>query len=263
MNARTGRSSRTAARQLDTVLAWLRRRGTRSYRDGMARYAIPSERAFGVPVGVLRAYGEKLGTDAALADALWESGWYEARMLAAFVADPARLTAAQMDRWCSEFDNWAVCDHVCFHLFDRSPLAYAKVARWAQRKGEFQRRAAFALLSSLALHDKSAPDAAFVKGLALVERAANDERNFVKKGVSWALRSIGHRNLALHQAALTLAARLSAAAPAAARWIGRDALRDLSRATVRKRVETRSARQAQRATRLRATSAGRKPRDPA
>jgi 3-methyladenine DNA glycosylase AlkD len=162
-------------------------------------------------------------------------------MLAAFVDEPARVTPAQMDRWCRDFDNWAICDTVCFHLFDHTPHAFAKVATWAGRKQEFVRRAGFALLASLAVHDERAEDAAFLRCLPLAERAAGDERNFVKKGVSWALRSIGQRNLALHAAVLPLATRLAASPDAAARWVGKDTLRDLGRPLVAQRLAKRAA----------------------
>jgi 3-methyladenine DNA glycosylase AlkD len=184
---------------------------------------------FGVSVSDLRAYAKTLGRDHALALALWKTGWYEARMLAAFVDEPDRVTPAQMDRWARDFDNWAVCDHNCFHLFDKTPHAYTKVTAWARSTDEFVKRAAFALIASLALHDKKADDAKFVKFLPLIERAATDERNFVKKGVSWALRGIGHRNAPMRAAALDLARRLAASDDATARWVGKDAIRDLSR----------------------------------
>jgi 3-methyladenine DNA glycosylase AlkD len=150
-------------------------------------------------------------------------------MLVAFVADPARVTPAQMDRWAKDFDNWAICDHVCFHLFDKTPHAWAKITQWSGRREEFVKRAAFALLASVALHDKKAPDEPFLAALPLIEREATDDRNFVKKGVSWALRGIGHRNARLHAAALGLAERLAASPDATARWVGRDAVRDLAR----------------------------------
>jgi 3-methyladenine DNA glycosylase AlkD len=196
----------------------------------MSRYGIPSDGAFGVPVGKIRAYAKELGTQHDLALALWKSGQYESRMLACFVADPARVTPAIMDVWARTFDNWAVCDTACFHLFDRTPQAFAKVRKWATRRDEFVKRAAFALLASVALHDKKAPDEPFLAALPLIERAAGDERNFVRKGVSWALRGIGKRRSdPLRAAALELATRLAASDDAAARWVGRDALRDLSR----------------------------------
>ena len=201
----------------------------------MARYAIPSNRAFGVTVGAMRAYAKKLGRDHELALALWADGHYEARMLACFVDDPALVTTAQMDRWCRDFDNWAICDTACFQLFDRTPHAWKKVAAWAPRREEFVRRGAFALLASIALHDKQAEDAPFLRGLRLVERGAPDERNFVKKAVSWALRSIGRRNLALNAASVKVAERLAASSKPAARWVGKDALRELTSSAVKKR----------------------------
>jgi 3-methyladenine DNA glycosylase AlkD len=213
--------------QVQSVLDWLRAHATKATLDGMARYAIPSDKAFGVAVKDLKALGKRLGHNHELALALWETGWYEARMLTAFVADPAALTAAQMDKWCKEFDNWAYCDHLSFHLFDRTPHAWAKVGQWSRKKGEFEKRAAFALLWSLALHDKRAKDQQFVDALELVERAADDDRNFVKKAVSMALRAIGTRNASLKRAAGALAARLAKSAQPSAQWIGKDAARKL------------------------------------
>ena len=221
------------------ILAWLERRGTKRNRDGMARYAIVAPKVFGVSVGDLRTLGKKLGHDQKLADALWKSGWYEARMLAVFVAEPARVTPALMDRWARDFDNWAICDHACFHLFDRTPHAWRKIAQWSKSREEFVKRAAFALLASVALHDKQAPDAPFLKALPLVERGATDERNFVKKGVSWALRGVGRRNSAVHAPSVAVARRLAASESPAARWVGRDALRELTSAAVVKRLKGR------------------------
>jgi 3-methyladenine DNA glycosylase AlkD len=217
----------TAATVRD-ILATLKRKGTKRNVDGMARYGIVARKVFGVSVADLRAMARPYRNDTALAHALWKTGWYEARMLAAFVADPRTVTAADMDRWARDFENWAITDTMCFHLFDRSPHAWAKVAKWSRSRDEFVKRAAFALLASMALHHKKAPDAPFVKALALVERAAGDERNFVKKGVSWALRGIGHRKGA-KAAALKLARSLAASDDPTRRWIGKDALRDLTR----------------------------------
>ena len=224
----------------DTVRAaldWLERRGSKKNRDGMARYAIVAPKAFGVSVGDLRAYAKTIGRDHDLALKLWDTGWYEARMLACLVDDPKLVSPAQMDRWCRDFDNWAICDTACFHLFDKTAHAYKTVPKWARRKQEFVRRAAFALIASLALHDKKAPDAPFRRFFPLIEKAAPDDRNFVKKGVSWALRGIGHRNPAMRAEAMKLATKLTKSTHTAARWIGRDALKDLSRPPRRKAID--------------------------
>jgi len=221
------------------VLAWLQRRGSKRNIAGMARYAIVAPKAFGVSVADLRVLGKKIGTDRALSAELWDSGWYEARMLVAFTDDPAKLTAAEMDRRARAFDNWAVCDALCFHLFDRSPHAWGKIEQWSTRREEFVKRAAFALLASVALHDKKAPDAPFKRALRLVERGAADERNFVKKGVSWALRTIGERNTALHADAVKMATKLAASSDPSSRWVGKDALRQLATPAVQKRLARR------------------------
>jgi 3-methyladenine DNA glycosylase AlkD len=230
--AKAGRAAAAAAPPLDdrvrSALAWLKRHATKATRDGMARYAIPSDRAYGVAMKDIKTLGSSLGRDQALAAALWGTGVYEARMLASFVGDPQELTAAVMDRWCREFDNWAFCDAMSFNLFDRSPHAWAKVTEWSGWRGEFEKRTAFALLWSLSVHDKRAGDDAFVHGLALIEREAADDRNFVKKGANMALRAIGKRNRALHTAAVAVAGRLSRADDASARWVGGNALRELT-----------------------------------
>jgi 3-methyladenine DNA glycosylase AlkD len=222
---------RSAARPIDVeeVVAMLKRLGSKGVRDGLARFAIPADNALGIPVGVLRDMGKRLGRSHDLAEGLWKAGWLEARMLAVFVDEPALVTPGQMDRWCKDFENWAVCDHACFHLFDRTPHAWRKVDQWARRRAEFEKRAAFALLASLALHDKRAADEPFLERLPLIQGAADDERNFVKKGVNWALRGIGKRNIALRAAATELAQRLAASSSAAARWVGKDALREFAK----------------------------------
>src|SRR5688572_12947929 len=135
--------------QAGTAVAWLKRHATKATLEGMARYAIPSDHAFGVSMANIQQLAKRLGRNQALAEALWETGWYEARTLAAYVGDPERLTSAQMDRWCRDFDNWAICDTLCFALFDRSPHAWKKVALWAGRRDEYAKRAGFALLASL------------------------------------------------------------------------------------------------------------------
>jgi 3-methyladenine DNA glycosylase AlkD len=209
-------------------MKWLKSHSSKSTRDGMARYAIPSDNAIGVAMKDIKALGKELGRDHELALALWDTGVYEARMVCSFVDDPAQVTAAQMDRWCKDFDNWAICDTICFNLFDRTPYAWAKVTQWSSKRGEFQRRTAFALLWSLAVHDKKTGNEQFVHGLKLIERAAADERNFVKKAVNMALRAIGRRDRELNSAAVAVARRLAESESSAARWVGSDALRELT-----------------------------------
>jgi len=218
------------------VLDWLERNGTRRYKDGLARYGIVAPKAFGLPVGTLLKFAKRHGKDHALAAELWKSGWYEARLLAAMIDDPKQVTRRQMDAWARDFDNWGVCDTVCWHLFDYTPCAWETLPRWSTSRHEFVKRAAFAMMAGQAGHDKAAPDAQFLALLPLIEQGARDERNFVKKAVSWALRRIGHRGAALHASAVALATRMAASDQPSSRWVGKDALRDLSRPMVRAKV---------------------------
>ena len=230
---------RNTAADVKYALAWLERRASKKNRDGMARYAIVAKKVFGVSMTSMKSLAKELGRDHALSQALWKTGWYEARMLASLVGDPARVTPAGMEQWAKGFDNWAVCDTATFALWDRTPHAWPKVREWSKRKEEFVKRAAFAMLASLTVHDKQAPDEPYLEGLKLIEREAHDERNFVKKAVNWALRSIGKRSPALNKEAIAVARRLAEREDAASRWVGKDALRELTSAGVQRRLKKR------------------------
>ncbi|MDB5424640.1 MAG: alkylation repair enzyme [Phenylobacterium sp.] len=196
----------------------------------MARYGVPSDNALGVTMADMKVLAKQLGKNHELAAALWATEVYEARMVTSFVDEPSRVTPSQMDRWCRDFDNWGICDTVCFKLFDQVPHAPSKVAEWTALNDEFGRRAGFALLACLALHGKAA-EADLIGGLALIEACATDERNFVRKGVNWALRAIGGKTSPLLRAAAReTAAKLAASTNKTARWNGRDAVRAFAKA---------------------------------
>jgi 3-methyladenine DNA glycosylase AlkD len=225
--------------RVQAALAALEAMSTPQDRRNLTRFNISAAKAFGVSMVNIQKVAKATGRSHELAAALWATGWYEARMLSSLVDDPARVTPAQMNRWCRDFDNWAICDTLCFNLFDRTPHAWAKVAEWSVKRDEFVKRAAFALLWSLSVHDKHAADARFIDGLALVERAADDDRHFVKKAVNMALRAVGKRNVGLNAAAVAAAERLAGSDQASARWVGKDALRELTSAAVRQRLAAR------------------------
>lgn len=223
----------------DEVLQWLKRKGTKRTIDGMARYGIIAKHAFGVPMSTLSTLAKELGTDHDLATELWESGWYEARLLAALIGEPKRVTRRQMNAWAASFENWADCDTVCFKLWDQTLLAWEKAHQWATSPRELVKRGGFVLMACLALHDKEAEDSRFLTMLPLIELGAFDERNFVKKGISWALRSIGRRNLNLYSPALETSKRLADSDNAACRWVGKDALRELESPKVKAKLSRR------------------------
>jgi 3-methyladenine DNA glycosylase AlkD len=224
--------------QLQNALKWLESHSSDRDRENLTRFAIHAKKFHGVSLTNIKVLAKQLGRSHELAAALWETGWYEARLLAAFVDDPALVTSKQMDTWVKDFDNWGICDTVCFHLFDRTDFAFQKVKKWSTRKEEYVKRAAFALLASLALHDKAAENDAFSECFPLIEKAATDERNFVKKGVSWALRAVGERNLLLNREAAAVAEQLAISSDPTSRWIGKTVLREFAKPAVVKRLAT-------------------------
>jgi 3-methyladenine DNA glycosylase AlkD len=240
----------TTHQEVADILAELRGMGSEDNRAGMARYGINVENAFGVSIYQLRKVAKRLGTDHGLALALWATGNHEARLLACFVDDPALVSDQQFEAWARDFDSWDICDQATTSLFDLTKHAWSKAVKWARRDQEWVKRAGFALMAGLAVHDKSAGNRAFLRLLPVIERGASDERNFVKKAVNWALRNIGKRNRVLNAAAIACAERIRSAAnqraggerggdPAArsARWVANDALRELSSAKVQARLK--------------------------
>jgi 3-methyladenine DNA glycosylase AlkD len=178
----------------------------------------------------MRAVARRAGKDHGLAAQLWRIGIHEARLVASLVDVPAEVTQEQMEAWAADFDNWAVCDSVCGNLFDKTTWAYAKALAWSRRPDEFVKRAGFAMMAWLAVHDKKAADTRFAPFFAAIKREATDERNFVRKAVNWALRQIGKSRPGLRARAIQLAKEIRMIDSKSARWIAADALRELSAA---------------------------------
>lgn len=222
-------TKKSAAKAADSksLIAELKRNGSPQYKADMsARFGmVTSAPVYGVAVGTLRAMAKRTGYNHALAEELWATGIHDARMLATMIDDPADVTPAQMERWVKDMDNWGIVDTACFHYWDRSPHAFAKIEKWSKAKDEFVKRAAFALLASCALH-KQGTDEQMLRGLELIEREASDPRNFVRKAANWALRAIGgKKSPKLRAAARELAEQLASSDDATERWNGKDAMR--------------------------------------
>jgi 3-methyladenine DNA glycosylase AlkD len=211
-----------------TVLAELKALGSEEGRAGMARFGINVEKAFGVSMAASRPLARQYRRQHELAAGLWASGIHEARILAALIDDPKLVTPKQMDSWAADFNSWDLCDQACMKLFARTPHVGDKVAKWAKDEREFVRRAAFATIAGYAVHAEKAADEEFLPFLAVIEKHATDSRNFVRKAVNWALRQIGKRSPGLHGPALTLAQKLAASDDKTARWIGKDAVKELT-----------------------------------
>jgi len=204
---------------------------------GMARYGINPENTLGISIPNLRLLAKEIGKDHSLAQDLWTSGIHEARILAAFIDDPEQVTEAQMEQWAADFDSWDVCDQVCGNLFDRTPYAYQKAVDWSSREAEFVKRAGFALMAWLPVHDKKARDEQFELFFPAIIAQSTDSRNFVRKAVNWALRNIGKRNRSLNQRAIETAQEIARIDSKTARWIANDALKELTSLAVQSRLK--------------------------
>lgn len=220
------------------VLKKLESLGSPEAVKGMASFGIKSARVYGVSAPNLRRIAKETGKDHALAQSLWQSGIYEARIIACMIDDPGKVSEEQLEQWVNGFDSWAVCDGCCSSLFDKTEFAYRKAVEWSGRQEEYVKRAGFVLMATLAVHDKKADDEKFLRFLPLIKREAVDERNYVKKAVNWALRQIGKRNLNLNRAAVETATDIHKLNSRAAKWISSDALRELMSAAVQKRLRS-------------------------
>ena len=228
-----------AAWTKSSVLAELKQLADPKVRSKMAYFGVNVPKAHGISAPVLHAFAKRVGRNQSLAEQLWSSGIHEAKILAALIGEPQKISSAQMDRWCRGFDSWDVVDSVCCYLYADAAPAWKKVFAWSSRRAEFEKRAAFSLTAYLSYKDHGAPNARFAKFLAVIEREAWDERNLVKKAVNWALRNIGKRNLPLNRLAIRSAQRIRAQGSRSARWIAADALRELKSEAVQTRLRRR------------------------
>ncbi len=208
--------------------------------QSMARFALPTENVFGISMPVLRKTAKSIGKNHELALELWQLKNYEARIVAALISEPAKVTEQQMESWVIDFDNWAICDCCCGELFDKTPFAFDKAIEWSYAEEEFIRRAGFAMMAVLAMHNKNAADKKFIPFFKRMEEEAHDERNFVRKAVNWALRQIGKRNITLHSKAIACAEKIQKQSHKSAKWIAADALRELHNEKIIERIKNKS-----------------------
>jgi 3-methyladenine DNA glycosylase AlkD len=205
--------------------------------EGMARFGIATENALGVSMPDLRAMGKSLGCNHALALELWRTSLRETRILASLVADPQQMTEELMESWARDFADWEVCDQCCINLFGKTPFARHFAVKWSGAEPEFVKRAGFVLMARIATTYKRADDASFEPFFTLITRESTDRRNYVRKAVNWALRQIGKRNRALNERAVVVARTLVESEDKTARWIGSDALRELTSEAVLARLK--------------------------
>jgi len=226
---------------VDKVLKKLEAKAKPDQLAGMARYGIAIEKRLGVSIPELRKIAKEIGKKHDLALEMWKTGISEAMILASMIDEPNKVTEKQMDEWAKDFNSWDVCDQVCMNLFDKHPLVWKKILDWSRRNEEFVKRAAFALLACLALHNKEASDQKFIDFLPVIKREATDNRNYVKKAINWALRNIGKRNPNLNKAAITFTREIQQIDSKASRWIASNAIKELESDAVQKRLENKFA----------------------
>jgi 3-methyladenine DNA glycosylase AlkD len=205
--------------------------------EGMARFGIKTKKAYGVRMPELRRMARETGKNHELAEKLWKHEYSETKIMASMIDDPQIVTEEQMENWVVEFDSWDICDQCCMNLFRKTPFAYKKVYEWSEREEEFVKRAAFTLIATLAVHDKKVDDSEFEKFFPIIIRESNDDRNFVKKAVNWALRQIGKRNLNLNKKSIIIAEKINKEDFKSAKWIAKDALRELKSEKIQEKLK--------------------------
>jgi len=221
--------------QLNQILKKLKSLSNPEAVAGMARFGINPEKTYGISIPVLRKMAKEIGKNHNLALKLWASGIHEAKILAAMIDEPEKVTKKQMDEWIKNFDSWDVCDQCCMNLFSKTPYSWEKAKQWTNRKKEFEKRAGFVLIACLAWYEKEAPDKKFEKFFPLIKKHATDNRNFVKKAVNWSLRQIGKKNMNLNKIAIKTAKEINKINSKSAKWIASDALHELTDKKIKKR----------------------------
>jgi len=222
---------------VEDMLESLKKKAKPDNLEGMARYGMTVEKRLGVSIPELRILAKEIGKNHELALDLWKTELAEARIMAAMIDEPEKLTEGQMEDWVKGFNSWDVCDQVCMNLFEKSPLAWKKIIDWSSREEEFVKRTAFSLIACLAWHDKKIKDEKFIELFPVITQGATDERNFVKKAVNWALRNIGKRNKALNQRAIEIAKEIQKIDSKSARWIAADAIKELESEAIQRRLK--------------------------
>jgi len=222
---------------VEDVLEKLKKKARPDQLEGMARYGITVEKRLGVSIPELRLLAKETGRNHELALELWKTGIDEARILAAMIDDPQKLTEDQMEDWVKDINSWDVCDQVSMNLFEKSPLAWKKIRDWSVREEEFVKRTAFSLIACLAWHYKKMENDKFIALFPIIREGATDERNFVKKAVNWAMRNIGKRNRNLNKAVTDIAKEIQRLDSKAARWIATDAIKELESEAVQRRLK--------------------------
>lgn len=215
--------------ETEDILEALMELSSETVKAKQKHFAIGAVNNLGLTQPQIKAVAKSIGKNHALALELWKTGIHEAKHVAVLLADKKQITEKQMESWLKDLNSWDIVDGTVGQLFDKTPFAWDKAIAWTYKSKEFEKRAGFAMMAMLALHDKKADDARFEAFFPHLFRESDDNRNFVKKAVNWALRQIGKRNERLCKKAIQLAKEIQKKGDTASRWIAADALRELER----------------------------------
>ena len=215
------------AADVQAILKDLQAAGTEKKRMSAIRVGIPMGKAFGVSVGHVRSMARQWKGRTDLAEPLWASDIHEARLLAVLLVDPEAMGRSELERWLRDVASWDLCDHLCSDVVSRRSDAADLVQRWIRSPALYFKRAAFAVMAQVAVHDKKLDAGAIEVMLGHIVEYADDSRPHVRQAASWALRSIGKRDGACREQALSAAVALLETEEVTKRWVGRDAMREL------------------------------------
>jgi len=205
--------------------------------EQMTRFGIFPNKTFGVKVPILRTLAKKIGKNHELAGKLWKKGYRETQILASIIDEPKEVTERQINNWISDFNYWEICDQCVINLFEKIPFCWEKCFSLAQDEREFFRRTGFVLMARFAVSNKKATDEKFLQFFPLIKKFSTDERVMVKKAVNWALRQIGKRSLVLRERALKTAQEILQIDNKTAKWIARNAIRELENEKIIARIK--------------------------
>lgn len=204
--ARKSAKAPPARMSLAEAMSALEKAGSAQTRKTYARHGA-KEPMFGVSFAVLKTLVKRIRVDHELARALWDTGNFDARILAMKVADPAAVTVAELDRWAAE-SAARMCVGYVAYLASESPHGKSRADTWLRSASESQRAMAWALVGSMAMCDETTPDAWFADRIAEIEKTIRTAPNGHREAMNHALIAIGCRSEKLRTAAKAAAKRI-------------------------------------------------------
>jgi 3-methyladenine DNA glycosylase AlkD len=177
---------------------------------GMAAYHKAERRYLGLRnpqvADLARAWREGLSVAerVALADALWRTDVFEARLAASKLFDQARIRPddavwSLIVSWVGQFDSWALADDVCKSgrkRLEADPSRIDEVERWTQSEHMWTRRAALVITLPWTKqnHPKPADLAIRDRVLGWAAGYADDPDWFIQKAIAWWVRELSRHD---------------------------------------------------------------------